>query len=75
MKSKYSKSTCLALAIIGNIIFIGGLHRFYSGRYFSGFLMLITLGGVFVWTLIDVVLLLTNGYLDSRGMPVKDWDI
>ena len=73
MISPRSKSLCLVLAIIGNLILIAGLHRYYTGRYITGTIMLLTMGGFFVWTIIDVVTLLTNGYLDSQRRPVKQW--
>ncbi|MAV28232.1 MAG: hypothetical protein CMF43_00285 [Legionellales bacterium] len=73
MISPRSKSLCLVLAIIGNLILIAGLHRYYTGRYITGTIMLLTMGGFFVWTVIDVITLLTNGYLDSQRRPVKQW--
>ena len=73
MISPRSKSLCLVLAVIGNLILIAGLHRYYTGRYITGTIMLLTMGGFFVWTVIDVITLLTNGYLDSQRRPVKQW--
>jgi TM2 domain-containing membrane protein YozV len=34
-----------------------GAHRFYLGRVKSGVLMILTLGGVGVWYLVDLVLI------------------
>lgn len=73
MISPRSKSLCLVLAIIGNLTLIAGLHRYYTGRYITGTIMLLTMGGFFVWTVIDVITLLTNGYLDSQRRPVRQW--
>ena len=63
----------IVLAIFGGMVMVGGLHRFYAGRYLSGFLMLCTLGGFFVWTLIDLGYLLAGSFLDSRGRPIRKW--
>lgn len=52
------------LASLGGFL---GLHRFYAGRWKSGLLMLMTLGGVFVWWIIDVLILLSGRFQDSRG--------
>lgn len=50
-------------------IFLGGIgvHRFYTGHTLIGILQLITLGGCGVWTLIDLILILTNKFKDSNG--------
>ena len=47
--------------------FLGGLgvHRFYLGKTGTGILMLITLGGVGIWTLIDFVRLITGSLKDA----------
>lgn len=41
--------------------FFGGLgvHRFYLGKIGTGILMLITLGGLGIWALIDFIILIT----------------
>lgn len=31
-----------------------GAHRFYTGKLVTGILMLVTLGGFFIWALIDI---------------------
>ena len=37
-----------------------GMHRFYLGKTKSAILQLITLGGLGIWVLIDLILLITN---------------
>lgn len=49
-----------------------GVHRFYTGNTLYGVLQLITLGGCGIWTLIDLVLLLTGSYQDEQGKYVKN---
>ena len=73
MKSKKSKSFCLVLAIIGNLLLIGGLHRIYTKKYLSAILMFLTLGGFAIWTLVDVVLLLINRFKDGDKKIVHIW--
>ena len=53
--------------------FLGGLgvHRFMLGRTTSGIIMLFTLGGMGIWTLIDFIRLLSGSFLDKDGNPIK----
>jgi len=71
--SPKSKSCCLVLALVGNALLLGGLHRFYSKKYLSGLLMFFTLGGFFVWTLIDTIYLICNRFKDGDGKVITIW--
>ncbi|MER5170908.1 TM2 domain-containing protein [Thioclava sp. GXIMD2076] len=48
-----------------------GVHRFYLGRIFTGILMLITFGGLGIWTLIDFVRLVVGSLKDKNGLPLR----
>jgi hypothetical protein len=49
-----------------------GAHRFYTGHILLGFFYLFTLGGFMAGMLIDVFLLATGRYKDTKGMPLKN---
>lgn len=44
-----------------------GFHRFYVGKVGTGLLMLITLGGLGIWVLIDLILIVSNKFDDKEG--------
>lgn len=56
-------ATLLLCVLLGYL----GIHRFYTGNILIGILQLLTLGGCGIWTLIDLVLILTENYRDGDG--------
>ena len=62
--SQKSKVTALLLCLfLGSI----GAHRFYVGKIGIGILQLCTLGGLGIWTLIDLIAISTNKFRDAEG--------
>ena len=57
----------LLLCILPAMMGINGIHRFMTGKIGTGLLMLFTLGGCGVWTLIDLIVIATGGYKDADG--------
>jgi len=62
----------LALAVLGGVF---GLHRFYTGRVQSGVIMCLTLGGMGMWYLYDVVVIAAGDFEDGTGRRVVRWDV
>ena len=54
-------------------LFLGGLgvHRFFVGKIGTGVLQLITLGGLGIWSLIDVIMIIVGSFTDKSGLPIK----
>lgn len=59
--------TLLLCVLVGSL----GVHRFYTGNILTGVLMLITLGGCGIWTIVDIVMIAGNTYRDGDGKPLK----
>lgn len=51
-----------------------GVHRFYLGKVGTGILMIITLGGVGIWWLIDFIMAVIGSMKDKEGKPIKLWN-
>ena len=66
--SEKSFVTTLVLAVI-----LGGLgvHRFYVGKIGTGILMFLTLGGLGIWSLIDLIVIALQKFKDSKGLLIK----
>jgi TM2 domain-containing membrane protein YozV len=50
-----------------------GVHRFYVGKIGTGLLMVVTIGGLGIWTLIDLILIAVGSFRDKEGRRVFRW--
>lgn len=49
-----------------------GVHRFYVGKVGTGILQLITFGGLGIWSLVDLIMIITGSFKDSEGYVIKN---
>ena len=66
MAGKSEKSNTVALLLCFFLGFLG-VHRFYVGKIGTGVLMLVTLGGLGIWNLIDFIIIVVQKFTDSEG--------
>jgi TM2 domain-containing membrane protein YozV len=56
-------------------VFLGvfGAHRFYVGKTGTALLQLFTLGGLGIWMLYDLIMLVTGEFTDGEGNRITEW--
>ncbi len=71
MQQQTSEKSYIAMILL--CFFLGslGIHRFYAGKIGTGILMIITLGGLGIWTLIDFIMIIIGKFKDKEGMEIK----
>lgn len=57
----------LTAVILCFVLGIFGAHRFYTGHKFTGILQFLTFGGMGIWWLFDLILLLTDSFRHADG--------
>ncbi|WP_431811649.1 TM2 domain-containing protein [Lysinibacillus sp. FW12] len=67
MSDKSFVATLLLCFFLGSL----GIHRFYVGKIGTGILMVITLGGLGIWTLIDLIMIIVGKFTDKDGNLIK----
>ena len=50
-----------------------GVHRFYVGKVGTGVLQILTLGGLGVWSLLDLLVIVLGGFTDKEGRLITKW--
>ncbi len=70
---EHSPRSRLAAALL--CFFLGwlGAHRFYVGKIGTGLLMVVTVGGFGIWSLIDLILIICGAFTDAAGLRLSSW--
>lgn len=50
-----------------------GAHRFYVGKLPTAIIQLLTLGGLGVWMLIDLILIILREFTDGQGHRITSY--
>lgn len=63
----------LAAALFCGFFGFLGIHRFYVGKVGTGILMILTVGGFGIWTVIDFIFIVLGQFRDKEGRLVRRW--
>ena len=50
-----------------------GVHRFFVGKIGTAILFIVTLGGLGIWWIIDLILIVTGNFKDKQGQKIVQW--
>jgi hypothetical protein len=63
----------LAAALLCFFVGVLGVHRFYVGKVGTGILQLLTVGGLGIWALVDLILILVGSFRDKQERLLINW--
>jgi hypothetical protein len=63
----------LAAALMCFFVGVLGVHRFYVGKVGTGILQLLTFGGLGIWALVDLILILVGTFRDKQDRLLVNW--
>jgi TM2 domain-containing membrane protein YozV len=72
MNMEKSKKGFVPTLLLCFFLGVLGVHRFYAGKVGTGILMLLTFGGLGIWSLIDFVMIACGSFKDAQGLPIKN---
>jgi len=68
-----SPKSRLAITLLAFFLGEFGAHRFYLGKIGTAIAMLLTLGGLGIWALVDFIMAVAGVMKDKEGKLIKNW--
>ena len=65
-----SDSQWVVTLLLAFLLGVIGAHRFYVGKTGTGILLLLTFGGLGIWLLIDLILIITGQFTNKAGEKI-----
>lgn len=69
-KNESFSTEWLVTLILCALFGVWGIHRFYNGRITSGVFQLLTFGGLGIWSLVDLIMIVVGQFKDKNGNPI-----
>lgn len=67
----FSEKEWLVALLLSFFLGYLGVDRFYLGQVGIGILKLVTIGGLGIWYVIDLILIATGSMRDANGLPLR----
>jgi TM2 domain-containing membrane protein YozV len=71
--SGVSERKILPAFLLCFLLGVFGAHRFYVGKIGTAILMIVTIGGLGIWALIDLIMIVVGAFTDKEGNKLKEW--
>ncbi len=68
-----SEKRILPVFLLCLLFGVFGAHRFFVGKYGTAVLQLLTIGGLGIWTTIDLIIIIVGAFTDSEGKKITQW--
>ena len=71
IRSETSDKNFFLLLVLGLLLGVFGVHRFYCGKIKSGIFMILTIGGLGIWAFADFIIACFGEFTDAEGKKIK----
>ena len=72
LDNNISEKSWLAALLLCIFFGVFGAHRFYVGKIGTAILMLVTLGGFGIWSVVDLIIIICQDFKDKDGKVLKN---
>ena len=72
LDNNISEKSWLAALLLCIFFGVFGAHRFYVGKIGTAILMLVTLGGFGIWSVVDLIIIICQDFKDKEGKVLKN---
>ena len=72
LDNNISERSWLAALLLCIFFGVFGAHRFYVGKIGTAILMLLTLSGFGIWTVVDLIIIICQDFKDKDGKVLKN---